>query len=265
MWVAASGATRKTTRSSLGTVRLEVTLVALQHHLLSRAPRRETERPAGDQVVAKPIAALPPFGEGDLAPDVLRQDLAFDGIEKLGGVGLAEAKADGVRVDDLDVGDGVLEIGVAPGDLRGDLRLPGPAHILGGDRHAVAPHRVLAQVERQRAMVVRPVVGARELGRERRRMVGEVGLLGKQLHEELIEQVGGELDVACEQLVDARKVGDRRPDGSGCPARLRRRRRPVAGAAEGEPAGRSGEETGTPPSRATAAARRDPGTMESGS
>ena len=86
-------------------------------------------------------------------------------------------------------------------------------------------------------------------------MLGEVGLFVEQLDEEQVEHVGGELDVARDELVDAGEIGDRRADGGRGARRARRRRRPVGAAAESEPS-EQGEDCGQGGSRRGWSAQR---------
>jgi len=112
---------------------------------------------------------------------VARQDLAVVGVDDLERVDLREVEAHRARIDDLDVGDGVLRVGVGPGDLLRTLGLPAEADVLGGYRPAVAPGGVGAQAEGEHLAIGRELVALGELGSEGRRVLGVVGLLAQQL------------------------------------------------------------------------------------
>lgn len=134
-------------------------------------------------------------------------------------------------VDRLDLRDRLLGMGVAPGDGRVNLRLPGPAHILGRERRTVAPGDVGPQVQRQRQPVVGPLVALDKLRCHRRRVVGIVGLLLEQPEEQLPMNRAREARVVADQWVDAADIVTGADDqrAAGCRSGRRYARRALPG------------------------------------
>ncbi|MBP1643049.1 MAG: hypothetical protein H6Q03_1718 [Acidobacteria bacterium] len=180
--------------------------VGLEHDLLAGVPRRQPERSAGHQALAKPGLRAAPALEGQRRPGMLRQDAAVVGVHDLVRIGVTETETDRPRVDDLDVLDRLLRLRVGPGDLGRALGAPGESYVLRGHRRAVAPARVGAQMEDELAAVGGELPALGERGGERGRVLGPVRLLGEQGEEELVEDLVGETDAARDQLVDAGQV-----------------------------------------------------------
>ncbi|MEM9407124.1 MAG: hypothetical protein AAGA81_13885 [Acidobacteriota bacterium] len=142
---------------------------------------------AGHEVLGEPLGLLAPLLEGQLSPLVLGKDDSVDGVDELSAGRLVVVEANGVGIDDLDVADRLLGEGVAVSRVLRDLGLPGVAHVLGGERRAVAPDHVIAQLEGQLQSIVGKLPRGREPRRERQRTGLEVRLLVDQRQEELIE------------------------------------------------------------------------------
>ncbi len=156
-------------------------------------------------MLLEPVGAGAPLIERQLFPGVLGQDRALVGVEQLARVDVVEVEADGVRIDHLGVGDPFLLVVERRRELGPLGDLPGPPHVLGGDRHAVAPPRV-AQVEGEQLVIARPVVRGGELGRDGGRVALEISLLPHQLQEELAHQLVGKIVGREEQLVDPHRL-----------------------------------------------------------
>ncbi len=90
-------------------------------------------------------------------------------------------------VDYLDVADVLLRLGIAPGEIRIGLRLPGPSHIFGGYRHTIGPRDTRAQLEIECPAVCGPLEALDESRLEGWWMLGVVGLLLEEVQKEAIE------------------------------------------------------------------------------